>query len=163
MKNEPALLIFAPIADGFDLAHLSWCEAARERILINHAKFTDLDMDEVIIDGMPFLLSRFTAEETGHRFAKENFEKLADGLSTSNDSAIGVTPGEILTSGQHLPEVIQRILILGRWIGDSLAATAVAWIPSGALVGFECFEEAVGEYLAGKPLPSKFQTASAED
>ena len=141
MNPEPALLVIAPLAEGFDLTHFPWSQAATERISVNSAKFSELDMLEVIVDGMPFLLSRFTTVAIDE---------------ISHQSAIGVTPRGILTSGQHLPEIIHRILLLGKWIGDSLAATTVALMPSGDIVSFEYFDEVVKDYLTGKPLPSSF-------
>ena len=55
MISEPALLIVAPMMNGFDLAHLPWSREAGGRLVVNGAKFDDLDMLEVIVDGMQFL------------------------------------------------------------------------------------------------------------
>jgi hypothetical protein len=162
VNPEPALLIVAPVADGFDLAHIPWSRTARERISVNNDKFSELDMLEIIVDGMPFLLSHFATEETGQIFARKNFKKPSADVRISHQSAIGVTPRDILTSGQHLPEIIHRILLLGKWIGDSLAATAVILVPSSELVSFEYFDEAVKEYFEGRPLPSSLLAAFPE-
>jgi hypothetical protein len=159
---EPPLLIIAALADSFDLAHLPWTEAARERISVNSAKFRDLDMLEVIVDGMPFLLSHLTAAETSQKFSDDSFAQRFSELPSSGNSTIGVAPREILASGRHLPEINHRLLLLGKWIGDSLTATAVAWIPSHKLFSFEYYDKAVGEYLAGGQLPSAFQTFFSE-
>ena len=162
MNPEPPLLIIAPVADDFDLAQLPWSEAASARISVNSAKFDELEMLEVIVDGMPFLLSSFTATETRSRFATEKFEPLFSCLPSSEDSAIGVSLRDTLTSARHLPEINHRLLLLGKWIGESLGATAAAWIPSGKLASFAYFEEAVGEYLEGGPFPTLFQTSFSE-
>lgn len=162
MNSEPPLLIIAPVADDFDLADVPWSDAARERISVNSAKFNELEMLEVIVDGMPFLLSRFTAAETSQRFAAEKFEQLFSGVPSSEDSSIGVAPRNILTSARHLPEINHRMLSLGQWIGKSLAATAAAWMPSRRLASFVYFDEIVEEYLAGGPFPTLFQTSFSE-
>ena len=162
MNPEPPLLIIAPLADGFDLAHLPWSEAARERISVNSVKFGELEMLEVIVDGMSFLLSRLSTAETGQRFAEERFEQLFYGLPSSGESAVAVAPRDNLTSARHLPEINHRMLLLGQWIGESLAATAAAWMPSRSLASFAYFDETVARYLAGSPFPALFQTSFSE-
>ncbi len=162
MSSEPPLLIIAPVADDFDLADVPWSDAARERISVNTAKFNELEMLEVIVDGMPFLLSRFTAAETGQRFAAEKFEQLFSDGPSSEDSSIGVTPRDILASARHLPEINRRMLSLGQWIGKCLTATAAAWMPSRKIASFAYFDETVGEYLADGPFPTLFQTSFSE-
>ncbi|MGB5725337.1 MAG: hypothetical protein WBM39_13085 [Parasphingorhabdus sp.] len=162
MNPEPPLLIIASIADDLDLAHLPWSEPARARVSFNSAKFKELEIVEVIVDGMPFLLSRLSTAETAQKFSEQKFEQLFCGAPSSNDSAIGVGPRDMLISARHLPEVNHRLLLLGKWIGESLAASAAAWVPSGRLASFSYFEETVAEYLAGGPFPSLFQTSFAE-
>ena len=162
MNPEPLLLIIAPIADGSDWQDLLRSKAASEQISINSAKFDQLEMLEVIVDGMPFLLSRFTASETRQRCETGRFERLFTDLPTANDSAIGIAPRDILSNAMHLPAINQRILMLGKWIGKSLAATSAAWVPSSRLTGFSYFAETVSEYLAGGPLPILFQIAFSD-
>lgn len=162
MNHEPPLLIIASLADGFDLAHLPWSEAARERISVNSAKFDELEMLEVIVDGMPFLLSRLSAMETGQKLAEERFEQLFCGLPSTGEKAVTVAPHDSLTSGRHLPEVNHRILLLGKWIGQSLAATAAAWIPSRRIASLAYFDETVSAYLDGGPFPALFQTSFSQ-
>tara|TARA_R110000796_G_scaffold14011_14_gene45548 strand:+ start:25312 stop:26073 length:762 start_codon:yes stop_codon:yes gene_type:complete len=162
VNSEPPLLIIASLGGDFDLAHFRWPEAAGGKITVNDAKFSELDMVEVIMDGMPFLLSHYTAAETGQRFAAQTFDPLFTDLPTPDESFIGVAPRDILTSARHLPEVNQRILLLGKWIGEAVEATAAAWTPSRRITNFRYFEETVGEYLAGGPFPTLFQTSFSE-
>ncbi|WP_417594189.1 hypothetical protein [Parasphingorhabdus sp.] len=162
MNPEPLLLIIAPIADGGDWQDLLQSKAAGEQISINSAKFDQLEMLEIIVDGMPFLLSRSTASETRQRCAPERFERLFADLPSPNDSAIGIAPGDILSNAMHLPEINRRMLMLGKWIGINLNATSAAWVPSSTLSGFSYFVETVSEYLAGGPLPILFQIAFSE-
>ena len=162
MKSEPPLLIIAHIADGFDLALLPWPETAKARISVNSAKFGEIDMLEIIFDSMPFLLSRFTATETKRQFMDEKFEPLFCGLPAAHDSAIAIAPRDILASARHLPEINHRMLLLGKWIGESLAATAAAWMPSRRLASFAYFDEVVSHYLAGGPFPIALQSSFSE-
>ncbi len=162
MNSEPPLLIIASLPGDFDLAHLSWPEAANGKITVNDAKFDDLDMVEVIVDGMPFLLNHYTADETAQRFATQKFDRLFTGLPTSGESSIGLAVRNILTSAKHLPAINHRILLLGQWIGEAIEATAAAWTPSGRITNFRYFDEITGEYLAGGPFPALFQTSFSE-
>lgn len=163
MISEPALLIVAPMMNGFDLAHFPWSREAGGRLVVNGAKFDDLDMLEVIVDGMQFLLSRLSAEESRRKFADENFGPLSGDLPYPDGSAIGIGPRDIVTSARHLPEINCRLLMLGQWIGTSLAATAAAWAPSGTLVHFADYDQAVRNYLAGGPFPPDFQICFSEE
>jgi len=69
------------------------------------------------------------------------------------DSAIGVALTGNLTGARHLPQVNQRLLLLGKWIGESLDANAAAWMPSQTILSFVNFREAVEKYPAGGPMP----------
>lgn len=162
MNSEPPLLIIASLAGDFNLAHLPWPEAASGKITVNDAKFNELDMLEVILDGMPFLLSHYTADETAQRFAAQKFDPLFTGLPTPDESSIGVAPRDILTSAKHLPEINHRILLLGKWIGEAVDATAAAWTPSRRITNFLYFDETVGIYFDGGPFPALFQTSFSE-
>ena len=163
MIPEPPLLIIAPMADDLDLAALPWCETAAENISVNHAKFKNLEMVEVIVDAMPFILSRLTAAETSQQFTAEKCEPLFCDLPSSEESAIRIAIGDNLASAKHLPEVNRRLLLLGNWIGDSLAATAAAWMPSRTLTNFTYYAKTVGEYLTDGPFPSLFQISFSAD
>ena len=162
MKSEAPLFIIAPIPDVFDWTKFPWSGTAKNRISVNNAKFNEMDMLEIIVDGMPFLLSRFLAAETNKRFADERFEQLFSGPPATQESAIAIAPRDIVTTARHLPEVNRRILQLGKWIGESLAATAAAWIPSRKIASFAYFDEVVTEYLSGGPLPVAFQASFTE-
>jgi hypothetical protein len=142
MNPEPPLLIIAPLTDDFDLAQMLWCEAARERISVNHAKFKNLEMVEVIVDAMPFLLSRLTASETSQKFATTKYPAPFRDLPSPGGSAIGIDLGDNLTSARHLPDINRRLLLLGQWIGGSLKASAAAWMP---------LPDIVSDFLFGGP------------
>lgn len=148
MNSDPPLLIIAPTADTCDMAHLPWCAAAKDKISVNHAKFKNLEMVEVIVDAMPFLLSRLTASEVAQLFAATNEEPHVSSLPSPLYSAVGVALRDNLTSARHLPEVSQRLLLLGRWIGESLDATAAAWMPSRKIVDFANFDEIIRQFQA---------------
>ncbi|MEH6827428.1 hypothetical protein [Parasphingorhabdus sp.] len=162
MNPEPPLLIIAPLTDGFDLAQLPWCEAARERISVNHAKFKNMEMVEVIVDAMPFLLSRLTAAETSQRFATARDQAPYRDLPSPGDSAIGIQLGDNLASARHLTDINRRLLLLGQWIGESLKASAAAWMPSRQVANIANYDEIVRQYLAGGRFPALFQTAFKE-
>lgn len=162
MISAPPLLIISRLAADFDLVRLPWPEAADGRISVSRSKFADLDMIEVIIDGMAFLLCRFTPTETRSRFRIEKFEQLFTGLPSTRDCAIGVAARNIVASARHLPEINRRMLLLGKWVGESLAASAAAWTPSRRIASFRYFQESVDAYLAGGPFPALFQTAFAK-
>lgn len=162
MNPEPPLLIIARLANAFDLAQLPWCEAARERISVNHAKFKNLEMLEVIVDAMPFVLSRLTAAETSQRFAAARDQAPFRDLPSPGDSAIGIELGDNLTSARHLLEINRRLLLLGQWIGESLKASAAAWMPSRQVANIANYDQMVRQYLAGSPFPTLFQTSFSE-
>ena len=162
MNPDPLLLIIAPIANGVDWQDLLRSKAPHEKILINNAKFNQLEMLEVIVDAMPFLLSRVTASETPQHGVADKFDRLFAAPPTAADSAIGIAPGDMLSSAVHLPEINHRMLMLGKWIGTSLDATSAAWVPSRTLASFTYFAETVDEYLNGGPLPILFQIAFSE-
>jgi len=159
---EPPLFVIAPVQDGVDLKQLPWCPAARDRIFVNHAKFENLELAEVLVDAMPFLLSRLTATEMRQQNPALQDDLLSGAQLSSADHTIGVAPGDNLTSARHLPEIIGRLLLLGLWIGESLDAKAAAWPPSGKVASFAGFGESVHHYLAGGPLPALCQPALAE-
>jgi len=162
MNPEPPLLIIAPLTDDFDLAQMLWCEAASERISVNHAKFKNLEMVEVIVDAMPFLLSRLTAAETSQRFAAAKDQVPFRDLPSPGDSAIGIEPGDNLTSARHLPEINRLLLLLGQWIGEGLKASAAAWMPSRQVTNIANYDEIVRKYLTGGRFPTLFQTSFSE-
>jgi hypothetical protein len=160
--TEPPLLIIAAMADDLDLAQLPWCAPAVEKISVNQDKFKDLEMVEIIIDAMPFILSRLTAGETRRQMTTMRSEQQFPDIPSGEQSAIGVAPGEIVASARHLPEVNRRLLLLGKWIGQSLDATAAVWKPSRTWIGFANFSEAVARCLTGSPVPPPFQTSFSE-
>lgn len=162
MYRQPPLLIIAPLADDFDLAQLPWCDAASAKVSVNRAKFTDLEMLEVIVDAMPFLLTRLTAEEAGDKLAAEALDQRAGDLAVSGGSAIGVALDVNLACASHLPEIHRRLLLLGRWIGESLDATAAAWTPAGKLCRFAWFDDRVEQYLAEGRFPSPFHISFSQ-
>jgi len=153
VNPEPSLLIIARLADDFDLTDLPWSETASAKISINRAKFKNLEMVEVIVDAMPFQLSRLTAAETSQRIAAMKDQWLSTDTLSPADSAIGVALTGNLTGARHLPQVNQRLLLLGKWIGESLDASAAAWMPSQTILSFVNFREAVEKYPAGGALP----------
>ncbi|CAO1652565.1 hypothetical protein [Parasphingorhabdus sp. NYA22] len=159
---EPPLLIVAPLADDFALTQVPWCDAARTNISVNRAKFKNLEMAEVIVDAMPFRLSRLTAAEARRKLTAETSELSFCDLPSSAEFVIGVVPGDNLTSARHIPEVNRRLLLLGKWIGESLTATGAAWMPSRRLVNFSTFHHAVVQYLAGGPFPTLLRTSVSE-
>lgn len=150
------------MVDDFDPAQLPWCDAARGNVSVNRAKFRNLEMAEVIVDAMPFLLTHLTAEETGRKLTVEPCDRLFGNLSLTGESAIGVVPGDNLASARHMPEVNRRLLLLGKWIGESLNATAAAWMPSRNLVGFGWFDNAVKQYLTEGRFPAPFHISFSE-
>ncbi|ATW04874.1 hypothetical protein [Sphingorhabdus sp. YGSMI21] len=161
MIPEPPLLIIGPMANDPDLAYLPWCATAAKNIIVNRAKFKDLEMVEVIFDAMTFLVSRLTAAEMSHCLATGKYRPPRRNLPASGLSAIGIAPGDNLASASHLPTVNQRLLLLGKWIGESVTASAVAWQPSGRISDFTDFCNSVDQYLAGGPSPANFRTAVA--
>ncbi|MFK7841752.1 MAG: hypothetical protein AB8B54_05760 [Sphingorhabdus sp.] len=162
MIPEPPLLIIAPTADEFDLSHLPLGDVANDNISVNCAKFQEMDLVEVIVDAMPFLLSRFTAPETVQKIAIEKCERLFCDPPSPNDCGIGIAPRDNISSAKHMLQVNHRLLLLGKWIGESLGATAAAWMPSRRLANFQYFTESVEEYLVDGSFPALFQTSFLE-
>lgn len=162
MYPQPPLLILAPLADEFDLAQLPWCDAAQKTVTVNQAKFTNLDMVEVIVDAMPFLLTRLTEEETSAALTLEPSDLPIRDFPSPGLSAIGVAPGANLVCARHVPESHRRLLSLGRWIGQSLNAAVAAWMPSGKLEGFASYGDMVERYLSEGRFPVPFHIAVAK-
>ena len=162
MNPEPPLLIIAPLANTLDLTQVPWCDAAKDKISVNRDKFQNMEMAEVIVDAMPFLLTRLSATETSQIFNSGKYDQLLCALPPATHSAIGVAPGDNLASARHLSEINRRLLLLGQWIGESLGATTAAWMPSRRLTSFAWFDQAVRRYLADDRIPFLFQTAVAE-
>ncbi|WP_373491876.1 hypothetical protein [Parasphingorhabdus sp.] len=152
-------MIIDPTAEACDLARLPFCEAAKGRISVNQAKFTDLENVEVIVDAMPFLLSRLTAAETIQRLAARKDEPHLSDVLLPMNSAIGVAPRDNLTSARHLSEVNQHLLLLGSWIGESVDATAAAWLPARTILPFAEFDQLARHYLENGLFPTSFQTS----
>lgn len=115
--------------------------------MVNRAKFENFEMVEVIVDAMSFLLSRLTPAETKQLIRAINDPAHAAEALSPNDSAIGVALTENLSSAMYVPEVHQRLLLLGKWIGESLNANAAAWMPSQRIMSFAKFDAKVAEYL----------------
>ncbi|MEO9600745.1 hypothetical protein [Parasphingorhabdus sp.] len=162
MQTEPPLLIIAPMASDFDLAQLPWAEATGEKISANLSKFKEFEMVEVIVDAMPFLLSRHTPTEIDQRLKAEKCDLLFCDHPSSDESAIGIAVRDNLSSAKHLLEVNRRLLSLAKWIGARLDATSAAWMPSRRLASFSYFQESVSQYLADGPFPTLFQTSFSE-
>ena len=167
MDIPPPLLIIAPHAYDADLADLRWCEAASGKVRVNAAKFRNLEMVEVIVDSMPFLLTPLTADETGKTLNAGTCDPLTCDplmcdLPLSGESAIGVTPRANVASAAPIPEVHRRLLLLGQWIGQSLDATAAVWMPARRLSSFAWFDNAVSDYLARGRLPLPFHVSCSE-
>lgn len=129
---------------------------------VNRAKFKNLEMAEVIVDAMTFQILRLTAAEARRKLTAEKSELIFCDLPSSAETVIGVAPGANLSSARHIPEVNRRLLLLGKWIGESLAATAAAWMPSRRVVNFSGFHHAVDQYRAGGPFPALFRTSVSE-
>jgi hypothetical protein len=159
---EPPLLIIAPIASDIDLTRFPWCPAARHKVCVNRAKFRNLEMMEVLVDAMPFLLTRLTAAETSERLAAGTCDLLSCDLPGSGEGAIAIAPSDTLASDRHVPEVHRRLLMLGQWIGESLDATTAAWMPARKLTRFAWFDNVVRQYLAGRGFPSLFHISFLE-
>jgi len=159
---QPPLLIIAPLADDFDLTRLPWRGAAREKVSVNHAKFPNLEMAEVIVDAMPFLLTRLTAEESREKLASATAGLPVRSIPSSGESAIGVAPGANLACARHLGEIHRRLLLLGKWIGESLDATAAAWMPAEKLCRFAEFDDMVDQYLAEGRFPCPFHISFSQ-
>ncbi|AMO71627.1 hypothetical protein [Sphingorhabdus sp. M41] len=159
MIPEPSLLMIAPMADDLDLARLPWSEAAAEHISVNPAKFKNLEMVEVIFDAMTFLVSRLTVSETHQHLVAKKCKPLSCAPPDVGESAIGVALGENLASAGNLPEVNRRLLLLGKWIGEGLNATAAAWLPSRRLTNFSQYARAVDQYVSDGRFPAFFQTS----
>lgn len=162
MYPQPPLLILSQITDDFDLAQLPWCESARDKVTLNRAKFRNLEMVEIIVDAMPFVLTRRTADETREILTGGPFDLLFCDLPPPENSAIGVAPGDNLADATRIPEVHQRLLLLGKWIGESLNATAAAWMPAWKLASFAWFTNAVDQYLADGRFPLPFHISFSE-
>ncbi len=162
MNRLPPLLIVSPLTSASDLTQLPLTEAAKSKISVNPAKFQGMEMVEVIVDAMPFLLTRLTAAEARKIFTAEKCELIFCDPPSEYDTAIGIALGDDLISGKHLPEINRRLLSLGQWIGDSLGATAAAWLPARRVTSFAWFDEAVNQYLDGGPFPALFQASVSE-
>ncbi len=162
MYPQPPLLIVVPKACHMDLANLRWCGAARGKVSVNPARFRDLEMVEVIVDAMPFVLTPLTPEETGRKLTARTCDLLFCDLPSASESAIGIAPGEHVAGAAQIEEVHSRLLMLGQWIGKSLEATAAAWMPARILGSFAWFEDAVSEYLVRGRFPSRFHVACRE-
>ncbi|VWX56926.1 hypothetical protein [Sphingorhabdus sp. 109] len=158
MIPDPPLLIIAPVADDTDLTQLPWCEAARERLSVNRSKFENLEMAEVVFDAMTFLVSRQTAAETGRLLAGKGSASPQGNPPCPDTPSLGIALSDILESARHLPAVNHRLLLLGKWIGESVSANAAAWLPSGGLSDFPDYCTSVERLLAGGPFPTAFQT-----
>ena len=163
MIFEPPLLIIADIPPGFDLMQLPWPAEAAGRISINDAKFTGLEMAEIVIDGLTFCLARFASADIVHKSGTGRFEHLFCAPPSRDDSAIGIGMRDVVSSARHLPMANHRLLQLGNWIGASMSGTAAVWLPSGKIASFAYFQEVTGLYLAGGPFPGLFQTSFIED
>ncbi|WP_417612018.1 hypothetical protein [Parasphingorhabdus sp.] len=151
MTPDPPLYIIASVPDSFELAHLPWREALAGKIIINRAKFENFEMVEVIVDAMPFLLSRLNPAETAQMIRQINDRaRIADTLPP-DASSVGVALTENLSSAIYVPEVHQRLLLLGKWIGESLNASAAVWMPSQKIMSFAKFHATVAEYLDRAP------------
>lgn len=162
MKPEPSLLIIASMPDELDLAQLPLRDEASAEISVNRAKFKDMEMAEVIVDAMPFLLTRLTAAETGQQIAAMNDATISRDRPSATESAIGVALGDNLTSARHLTEVNRRLLLLGKWIGEGLKASGAAWMPSRRLVPFADYDKIVCRYMADGAFPVSFLTSFSE-
>jgi hypothetical protein len=66
---------------------------------------------------------------------------------------LDISLGSHVAGGERVPAIVQALLAIARKIGGSCAAVAAVWRPANIVTGFEYFEEAVADYLAGGAFP----------
>ncbi len=153
------LILLAELPKDFQLSGLNLSEKNGARILFNAQKYSDLEVIEVILDGMTFTLTHLTRDETHQNLEIENLRKIFCKALPSTVSGISISLGENLSGAGHIAPVNRALMELGYMIGQDIDAQAIIWSPANQLVGFEYFGEATRQYVDGGPLPILVQVA----
>jgi hypothetical protein len=66
---------------------------------------------------------------------------------------LDISLGSHVAGGERVPAIVQALFATARKIGGVCAAVALVWRPASIVSGFEYFEEAVADYLAGGAFP----------
>ena len=157
MQVNPPLLVIAALPESFNLSELEFSGNQKNQTVINQVKFQELQIVEVVLNGMAFILTHYTAEETRENFGIAQLETIFSERPKEKAASIGLTFGENLTSGKHVPAINQALLKLAAMVGESVSASHIAWLPAKQNVDFNYFLEAVDEYVAGGPMPALVQ------
>ena len=81
-------------------------------------------------------------------------------------SAVTLSLGAAVASGQHMPAIIQALMMLGEKLGTALGANWVYWTPASITTGFSYYSDTVEQYANGAAFPAlvtvNFDTAADE-
>lgn len=163
MHPEPSLFIFAELDDEFSLNDLHFDRLTDHGLLVNPAKYQGLELTELILNGMTFVIAHQRAEENKAVRSLGGFEHLFCAPETVSLPSISISLSENLLRGKHLPAINQAYLKLGKIIGDKINAKAVAWMPAHKISGYEFFTYIVNQYLADGLFPASIQIAISDD
>lgn len=113
-----------------------------------------IDCRNIVTNGMTFKLTRECLSEIAERSPVEN---LFTPPIAPNSATTGLTLGDHLVSGRHMPPINLALFKVAQIIGKNLSATGIIWRPAGIHMGFDHFSEATYHYENEGifPLPSQ--------
>jgi len=160
MQGElPPLMIIAPYSDSFDLKMFLQSKRVQKHGNRLGGKFPSLNKFEIIADGLSYIVQLFDIDETNGILESSCSTTLFSANPKEESISLGISLGEHIEDGKHLPTINRALLNLAKCLGEELGATYIAWIPAEHSIDFEHFREAVADYLAGGPTPVLVQIA----
>ncbi len=157
MQTDLPLLIMADIPQSFCLTDLILLDQAMETIDLRPSQYEN--QLDVMIGGMTFALIHYSPEDIDQSLATADFDHIFCDPTEQKLSGIGIALGEHIKSAKHSETVNRALLQLGRYVGQSIKATAVIWRPAQLQIGFAYFIGATDHYIEGGPFPVLAQIA----
>ncbi|WP_430429043.1 hypothetical protein [Parasphingorhabdus sp.] len=163
MHPEPSLFIFAELDDKFSLNDLQFDRFSDDGLMVNQAKYQGLELIELILSGMTFVIAHQRAGENITDRSRRGFEYIFCAPETGNLPNISISLSENLLHGKDVPAVHQINFKLGQIIGEMVKAKAVAWMPARKIFGYEFFTDMVDQHQADGLSPASIHIAISDD
>ncbi len=99
-------------------------------------KFTDWQMQEVIFEGISFILTMHTADEVRAMLAGNYPACLSLDGSVPGLCGVGIAFGHHVLGSEHVPAINAALVTLGQLIGQGMQARAAYWRSENRLIDF---------------------------
>ncbi len=154
--HVPVMLIICPQDRNIHLEELYNCQKSARLPAKRQLCEREALSREIVSDGMIFRLTIECAHDMG---SDRTIENLFTSRIPHNCKAVGITLGQHLVTGKHMPPVNLALLSIARTIGVELEAIGIVWLPAKLHVDFAYFSAAVDQYSESGIFPTIVQIA----